>query len=83
MEKIGDNTITWPSVSFIVCTYNCKDNAERCFKSMINQEYPKNKVEMLALDGGSTDGTIELSKNLGVNVIHNPKKYPEGKGRGK
>lgn len=73
----------WPSVSFIVCTYNCKDYAKRCFSSMLAQDYPMNKIEILALDGGSTDGTIELSKRMGVKVIHNPGQYPEGKGKGK
>ena len=71
-----------PSVSFIVCTYNCKDNAIRCFSSIKKQDY-SGKVEMLALDGGSTDGTIEACKKLGVKVINNPAQYPEGEGRGK
>ena len=72
----------WPFVSFIVCTYNCKDNAIRCFSSIKEQDY-EGKIEMLALDGGSSDGTIEVCKKLGVKVIHNPEQYPEGKGRGK
>lgn len=72
----------WPSVSFIVCTYNCRDNAIRCFSSIKKQEYD-GKVEMLALDGGSSDGTIDVLKKIGVRVIHNPAQYPEGKGRGK
>jgi len=72
-----------PSVSFIICTYNCKKNAERCFSSILAQDYPKKKIEILALDGGSTDGTIKLAKKMRVKVIHNPARYPEGKGRGK
>ncbi len=73
----------WPSVSFIICTYNCRDNAKRCFESIQKQDYPKNKIEILALDGGSTDGTIKIAQKMGVKVIFNPTQYPEGKGRGK
>ena len=72
----------WPSVSFIVCTYNCKDYAQRCFKSILAQDYP-GKIEMIASDGGSTDGTIELLKKMNVLVLNNKAKLPEGKGRGK
>jgi len=74
---------SWPDISFIVCTYNCKDNVIRCFNSINKQDYPKNKIEILALDGGSKDGTIETAKKLGAKVINNPKQYPEGKGKGK
>jgi len=72
----------WPSVSFIVCTYNCKDYAKRCFTSIKEQDY-SGRIEMIASDGGSTDGTIELLKKMGVKVIHNKERLPEGKGRGK
>jgi len=82
-RKVKKRSEKWPSVSFVVCTYNCKDYAKRCFTSMLNQDYPQKKIEILALDGGSTDGTIELAKKMGVKVINNPAKLPEGRGRGK
>lgn len=71
----------WPSVSFIVCTYNCKDYAERCFKSIKEQDYP-GKIEMIASDGSekghSTDGTVEVLKGLGVKIVR-AYGLPEGK----
>jgi len=73
----------WPTVSFIVCTYNCPEHVIRCFKSINEQEYPKNKIEILALDGGSSDNTKDVAEKFGAKVIHNPAQYPEGKGRGK
>ena len=75
--------LSWPKVSFVVCTYNCPDHIKRCFGSINYQDYPKDKVEILALDGGSTDDSKEIAKKMGARVIHNPKKLPEGKGRGK
>lgn len=73
----------WPKVSITVCTYNCENFARRCFGAFVQQEYPKDKLELLALDGGSIDNTIKVCKELGVRVIHNKEKLPEGKGRGK
>jgi len=73
----------WPRVSIIVCTYNCEEFARRCFGSFAEQDYPKDKLELLALDGGSTDKTTEICKELGAKVIYNKEKLPEGKGRGK
>ncbi len=79
MEEVKN----WPTVSIVVCTYNCEEFAKRCFGSFVEQDYPKNKLELLALDGGSTDNTIEVCKKFDVRVIHNKEKLPEGKGRGK
>src|SRR3989338_1000341 len=71
----------WPSVSFIVCTYNCRDYAERCFKSIKEQDYP-GKIEIIASDGSengySNDGTLEVLKKLKVKIVR-AKNLPEGK----
>lgn len=67
----------WPSVSFIVCTYNCRDYAKRCFESIKNQNYP-GKIEMIAVDSYSTDGTIGILEELDVKIVF-IKARPEGK----
>lgn len=82
-KKYNEENIKWPKISFIVCTYNCPEHVKRCFGGINNQDYPKEKIEILALDGGSTDNTKDIAKKLGAKVIHNPAKLPEGKGRGK
>lgn len=50
----------FPLFSIIVCTYNRKRKLERCLKSIFNLCYPKDRFEVIIVDGGSTDGTIEL-----------------------
>lgn len=77
MEEVKN----WPTVSFIVCTLNCRDYAKRCFESIKAQKYP-NKIELIAADSYSTDGTIEVLNQLGVKIIYT-EKYPEGKGSAK
>lgn len=72
-----------PSVSFIIPTYNDKKLVKRCLDAILSQKYQKNKIEIIAVDGGSTDGTLELLKEYPVKIINNKKRFPEGKGMGK
>jgi len=70
-----------PKVSFVVCTYNCRDYATRCFASIRNQDYPADKLEIVVADSYSTDGTVEAAKKFGARVVEVPKTgSPEGKG---
>lgn len=73
--------INLPKVSFVICTLNCKDYAERCFKSIRMQDYPQDKVEIVVVDSYSTDGTIEVAKKYECNLILTKVRgYMEGKG---
>ena len=47
-----------PSVSIITVVYNAADSIEATVKSVIEQHYPN--LEYIIIDGGSTDGTIQL-----------------------
>ncbi|MBS3155645.1 glycosyltransferase family 2 protein [Candidatus Woesearchaeota archaeon] len=72
-----------PSVSFVIPTYNNKELVKRCLDSIFSQDYPKDKIEVITIDGGSTDGTLELLKKYPVKLLNNKKRFPEGKGMGK
>ena len=50
-------------VSVIIPVYNEDKFIERCLNSLINNNYPKNKLEILIFDRGSTDGTLDILKN--------------------
>ena len=69
-----------PSVSFVIPTYNNKELVKRCLDSIFSQDYPKDKIEVITIDGGSTDGTLELLKKYPVKLLNNKKRFPEGKG---
>ena len=47
-------------VSVITVVYNDVSNIEETILSVINQDYPN--IEYVVIDGGSSDGTIELIK---------------------
>ncbi len=59
-----------PKISVIVPAYNEERNLERCVLSVINADYPKNKIEIIIVDDGSTDRTYEIAKKL-------ERKYPK------
>ena len=70
-----------PKISIVICTYNDKNLVKRCLDSIFSQSY-KN-FEIICVDGGSKDGTLELLKKHKVKIINNKKRFPEGPGMGK
>lgn len=57
MEKENGNL---PFVSIVVPTLNRKKNLKNCIKSLLNLDYPSSQFEIIVVDNGSTDGTIDL-----------------------
>ena len=49
-----------PKLSIITVSFNCVSEIENTILSVINQDYP-NK-EYIIIDGGSTDGTVDIIK---------------------
>jgi glycosyltransferase involved in cell wall biosynthesis len=53
-------------LSIITPTYNCKDKVEKTIKSVLSQE--EQLFEYLIIDGGSTDGTIDVLKKYSKQI---------------
>ena len=53
---------TFPKVSVVTTTYNDIENLKRILAEVKKQTYPN--IEHIIVDGGSTDGTAELLKEL-------------------
>ncbi|MFK4763507.1 glycosyltransferase [Desulfobaculum sp. SPO524] len=67
-------------VSFVIPTYNCAAVLRECLTSIAAQDYPPEAVEVLILDGGSTDGTREVAQEYGATVLENPHViHPKGR----
>ena len=70
------------TVSFVVIAYNEEKALPRLFEDVKAQTYPKDKIEIVLVDGTSKDGTKALMEEfaqenteyLSVKVLDNPKK---------
>lgn len=51
-------------VSVIIPTKNEEDYISKCIESLESSDYPNEKLELMIVDGGSTDKTIEMIENL-------------------
>lgn len=50
-----------PVISVIVAAFNCSASLQRCIDSVAHQTYPHK--ELIIIDGGSTDGTVDILKS--------------------
>ena len=59
-----------PSISVVTTTLNSPLLIfERVLKTLESQSYPKNLLDHIVMDGGSTNGTIKLAKKYRCNVV--------------
>lgn len=66
-------TESLPSISIVVPTYNSARTLNECLNSLLIQDYPKEKIEIIIADGGSKDSTLTLARSFSVaKVIKNP-----------
>lgn len=50
--------IRHPFASVIIVSYNGKHFLDDCLSSLANQDYPRDRYEIVVVDNGSTDGTV-------------------------
>ena len=61
---------TYPLVSIVIPMLNEIEAIERCIASIQGQDYPQECIEILVVDGLSTDGSRERVRQL-AQVHHN------------
>src|SRR3989304_1863883 len=61
-------------ISIIIPTYNEENYIEKCLKSLSNQTLPRNKYEIIIVDGGSKDRTIDIARKYVDKVIRQKSK---------
>lgn len=65
-----------PAVSLVVPAYNESKTISKTLRSLLNLDYPKNKLEIIVVNDGSTDDTVDIVKRFahrGVVLLNKPR----------
>ena len=65
-----------PSVSVVVIGRNEGRNLEACFRSVAEVNYPRHKLEVIYVDTGSSDGSVNIAKKFNVKVAEERSVFP-------
>jgi cellulose synthase/poly-beta-1,6-N-acetylglucosamine synthase-like glycosyltransferase len=65
-----------PKVSILVATYNTELTLDGCLQAICDLNYPKDLLEVIVVDGCSTDRTLEIAGRYPVKVISAPLNAP-------
>jgi glycosyltransferase involved in cell wall biosynthesis len=73
-----------PTVSVLIPCYNERERIGHCLQSLLRNDYPAGRIELVVIDGHSNDGSRELVDELArrhpnVRVLDNPARgKPQG-----
>ena len=65
-----------PLVSVVIASYNSTPILPTILAALRRQTYPRDRIEVLVVDGGSTDDTRAMAEREGCRVLDNPKTDP-------
>ncbi|MBZ1348996.1 MAG: glycosyltransferase [Candidatus Liptonbacteria bacterium] len=66
-ESAETDALTCPSATIIVPCYNEEKTIFKTITSLINLDYPKDKLKIFVVDDGSVDGTFNIIKRFETN----------------
>ena len=70
MKNKAANEDSLPGVSIIVTTFNSEPTIDECLRSILELDYPEHLLEVIVIDGGSTDATTQHAKKYHVKVVY-------------
>lgn len=59
-----------PTITIVTPVMNAVDTIERCINSIQKQDYPN--IEHIIVDGGSSDGTLDIIRKYGIPYVSEP-----------
>lgn len=57
-----------PKISVIVSSMNNEETIEECIQALLGQNYPQNHLEIILVDGGSKDKTVQIAKKYPIKI---------------
>ncbi|SDB67353.1 glycosyltransferase family 2 protein [Butyrivibrio sp. INlla16] len=70
------NKDSMPQITVLIATFNSSKLLPKTLDALVAQTYPRNRMEILAVDGGSSDDTISIAMKYGCKIINNPMTEP-------
>jgi len=64
-------------ISVVMPTYNSEKTIALALQSIKDQAFPQDQIEILVIDGGSTDATRQIAKKFECKILDNLKVQPE------
>jgi glycosyltransferase involved in cell wall biosynthesis len=62
-----------PTISIIIPTLNSSRTLKECLNIIKQQFYPQEALEIIVIDGGSSDSTLMIAESFGATVMGEPK----------
>lgn len=66
-----------PHLTVLIATYNEEKRIEACLNSVVSQEYPKDKIEIVVVDDKSEDKTVDLVKKYTDKIYYSGRHFCE------
>lgn len=65
-----------PTISVIVPAYNARRTIRMCLESLLGQQYPHGRYEIIVVENGSNDETTAIVQGYPVRLYHNAQRGP-------
>ena len=73
--------IDWePIISVVIPAHNESEYLRECLETVISVDYPREKLDIIVVDDGSTDNTYDIAKEYEISGVRVFKKENGGKG---
>jgi glycosyltransferase involved in cell wall biosynthesis len=57
------------SVSVVIPAWNEESCIDRCLASVLSQDFPRDQMEVVVVDNGSTDATVSIARQFPVRIV--------------
>ena len=66
----GIKLASYPGVTIVVPCWNEETTVEKTIESVLNLNYPKDKLKVFLIDDGSTDGTLQILRKFDDSSVY-------------